>query len=452
MGGRIGDIFRTETEEATVTMRTKKRRQLCILLPNKQHLDCTVGVKARGREVLSSVLGQLRVSDLHVFGLAVLRDNEYLFLDLDLKLSKYFGKRWNKGSTTVPFIIFLRAQFYVENGQLISSGRVRQLYYTELRQKVLRSQSRQQEALFFQLAASALQAEVGDLEQGEGNEEEEEGRRRRKHRRYFLPEDYFPTWLIKRRGRDFLLLHCPVLHGELRGVSRGRAMLQFIKEAGRLQDGPLTFYRMRREKIELRSSILLGVAVKGVHIYEGSRFVLAAVGSLCLPKLVYYTHSAFHSKHVLRHLSDSHRHHINTRDAVDYIQQLEDMQASHFYREAYICDTARLRQRLQSGSLTSSMSDSSVAVGTRTAWSKEEDEEEEEKEDEGSVTVAELESCVDEQEEVFVDNPAEVSWLAELIHGVSVDGPLVLPSSWTAVTTEMKQVLRTRADEGVSVD
>ncbi|AWP17764.1 putative FERM domain-containing protein 1-like [Scophthalmus maximus] len=456
-------------------MRTKKRRQLCILLPNKQHLDCTVGVKARGREVLSSVLGQLRVSDLHVFGLAVLRDNEYLFLDLDLKLSKYFGKRWNKGSTTVPFIIFLRAQFYVENGQLISSGRVRQLYYTELRQKVLRSQSRQQEALFFQLAASALQAEVGDLEQGEGNEEEEEGRRRRKHRRYFLPEDYFPTWLIKRRGRDFLLLHCPVLHGELRGVSRGRAMLQFIKEAGRLQDGPLTFYRMRREKIELRSSILLGVAVKGVHIYEevggklcllhdlswadvdrftfqGSRFVLAAVGSLCLPKLVYYTHSAFHSKHVLRHLSDSHRHHINTRDAVDYIQQLEDMQASHFYREAYICDTARLRQRLQSGSLTSSMSDSSVAVGTRTAWSKEEDEEEEEKEDEGSVTVAELESCVDEQEEVFVDNPAEVSWLAELIHGVSVDGPLVLPSSWTAVTTEMKQVLRTRADEGVSVD
>lgn len=45
-------------------------------------------------------------------------------------------------------------------------------------------------------------------------------------------------------------------------------------------------------------------------------------------------------------------------------------------------------------------------------------------------TEAEFELHIDEPEEVFVDNPAEVSWLAELVHGVSVDGPLVLPSSW----------------------
>ncbi|XP_039991867.1 FERM domain-containing protein 6-like [Xiphias gladius] len=458
-------------------MRTKQKRRVCILLPNKQHLDCTVRVKARGHEVLNSVLKQLGVSDLLVFSLAVLRDNEYLFLDLDQKLSKYFGKRWNRVSATVPFIVFLRVQYYVENGQLILGSKVRQLYYAELRQKVLRSQSRHQEALFFQLAASALQAEVGDLEQREGNEEEG-----RKHRRYFLPEDYFPSWLIKRRGREYLLLHCPVLHGELRGVSRSQAILQFIKEASSLQDGPVTFYRMRQEKKELKSSILLGVAVKGVHIYQGvegklcllydfswtdidrftfrgSRFEIAAVGSLCLPKLVHYTHSAFHSKHVLKHLSDSHRRHIDTRDAVNYIRQLEDMQPSGVYKEAYICDTARLRQRLQSSSLTSSMSGCSVAAGTSTAWSKEEEEE-----DLATLThfllvlsvfmftVAGFELCIDDPEEVFVDNPAEVSWLAELVHGVSVDGPLVLPSCWAAVTMEMKQVLRRRADEGVSVD
>lgn len=65
---------------------------------------------------------------------------------------------------------------------------MQQLYYTELRQKVLRSQSRQQEALFFQLAASALQAEVGDLEQRDKED-------KRKRRAYFLPEDYFPSWV-----------------------------------------------------------------------------------------------------------------------------------------------------------------------------------------------------------------------------------------------------------------
>lgn len=66
---------------------------------------------------------------------------------------------------------------------------MQQLYYTELRQKVLHSQSYLQEALFFQLAASALQAEVGDLELRERNCEES------KQRRYFLPEDYFPSWV-----------------------------------------------------------------------------------------------------------------------------------------------------------------------------------------------------------------------------------------------------------------
>ncbi|XP_070783434.1 FERM domain-containing protein 6-like [Enoplosus armatus] len=424
-------------------MRTTQERQVCILLPNKQRLDCAVRVRARGHEVLNSVLQQLGVRELQVFGLALFRDNEYLFLDLEQKLSKYFGKRWNRGSLMVPFMLFLRVQYYVESGRLIMSSKVQQLYYAELRQKVLHSQSRHQEASFFQLAASALQAEVGDLH--------------RKHTHYFLPEDYFPSWLIKRRGRDFLLQHCPVLHVELRGVSRSQAILQFIKEASGLQDGPVIFYRMKQEKKGLRSSILLGVALKGVHIYQevegkqcllydfswtdidrftfqGSRFDITAVGSLCLPKLVYYTPSAFHSKHILRHLSDSHRLHINTREAAVYIQQLEDMQASQFYKEAYICDTTHLTHRLQSNSLTSSMSDCSRAVETTAAWSKEEEEED-------KVSVRESELCADEPEEVFVDDPAELSWLSELLHGASIDGPLVLSSSyWEAVTMEMKQV------------
>ncbi|CAK6956664.1 FERM domain-containing protein 6-like [Scomber scombrus] len=451
-------------------MRAKQKRHVCILLPNKQHLDCTVGMRARGHEVLNSVLKQLGVSDLQVFGLAVLKDNEYLFLDLEHKLSKYFNKRWSRRSLMVPFILFLRVQYYVESGQLIMSSKVQQLYYSELRQKVLRSQSRHQEALLFQLAASALQAEVGDLEQREGSEEGEEKRQERKHRHYFLPEDYFPSWMIKRRGREYLLQNSPVLHGELRGVSHSQAILQFIKEASSLQDGPVTFYRMRQGKKELKCSILVGVTLKGVHIYQevegkqcllynlswtnidcltfqGCRFEIHAVGSLCLPKLLYYTHSAFHSKHILKHLCDSHRFHMNTRDAVSCIQQLEDMQASQFYKEAYICDTARLRQTLHCNSLTSSMSDCSLAVETTThTWTIEDEDEDEE------VYVTEFELCVDDPEEVFVDNPAEVPWLAELLR-VPVDGRMVLPPScWEAVTTEMKQVLKRRADEAVSVD
>ncbi|KAF3853660.1 hypothetical protein F7725_014348 [Dissostichus mawsoni] len=394
-------------------MRTSQKRQVSILLPNKQHLDCTVRVSESQRPGgVEQRLKQLGVSELQVLGLAVLKDNEYLFVDLEQKLSKYFGKTWKRGSLMVPFILFLRVQYYVESGLLIMSSKVQQLYYAELRQKVLLSKSRHQEAVFFQLAASALQAEVGDLEEREEEEDEEENR---KHRLYFLPEDYFPSWLIKRRGRDFLLQHCPGLHAELRGVTRGQAILQFIKEAGNLQDGA-----------EVEGKLCLLYDLTWTHVdrltFQGSRFEISAVGSLCLPQLVFYTASACHSKHILTHLRDSHRLHINTRAAVCCIQQLEDMQASHLYKEAYICDTTRLAQRLQTNSLSSSMSDCSVVFQTTTAWSKEEECEEEQ--------VREFELCVDEPEEIFVD---EVLWTAEL----SVDEPLIFPSSyWTGSEEE----------------
>lgn len=66
---------------------------------------------------------------------------------------------------------------------------------------MLLSQSRLQEALFFQLAASALQAEVGDQEQREVEDEEEGEDNRRQRECYFLPEDYFPSW-VKEKKRD----------------------------------------------------------------------------------------------------------------------------------------------------------------------------------------------------------------------------------------------------------
>ncbi|RVE59438.1 hypothetical protein OJAV_G00188640 [Oryzias javanicus] len=424
-------------------MAAEKTRHVYVLLPNKQRLHCTVGVKARGQEVWSSVLRQLGVGDLRVFALAVLRDNEYIFLDLNQKLCKYFCKKWNRESPMVPYILFLRITFYVGSGLLIMSSRVQQLYYAELRQKLLLSQSRAQEALLFQLAALALQAEVGDHR--ETREEEKCGG-------YFRPEEYFPSWLIKRRGRDYVLQNVLKLHAELRGEPSSRAVLGFIREAGGLQDAAVTLYRMRREKRSRKSSIFLGVAVTGVHIYQeingipqillefswndidslmfqGSKFEIASSGSLCLPKLVYYSPSAFHSKHILMHIRDSHRLHFSTREAASYIQHLEDMEAGSFYRESYICDTTALKQRLQS--VLSSMSDCSA------------EEEAEEEEDEAKQWM----------DEDFVDDPADVPWLAELLYGVSVDGPLVLTSScWAAVTAEMKQVLWRRAGEAESVD
>ena len=77
-----------------------------------------------------------------------------------------------------------------------------ELYYSDLRRKVFDSLCDHQEALFLQLAAAALQAEMGDaaepiLEQ----EDEQNGKEntivseKKQKRNYFLPEDYFPSWV-----------------------------------------------------------------------------------------------------------------------------------------------------------------------------------------------------------------------------------------------------------------
>lgn len=51
--------------------------------------------------------------------------------------------------------------------------------------------------MFFQLAASALQADIGDLDLSEWKDEREQ-------RHYFLPEDYFPPWVRTVEGLPWI--------------------------------------------------------------------------------------------------------------------------------------------------------------------------------------------------------------------------------------------------------
>lgn len=67
-----------------------------------------------------------------------------------------------------------------------SERKARHLYYSDLRERVLHSECRQQEEVYFQLAGYALQADLGDHPlQREGMEVNP----------YFEPKDYFPPWV-----------------------------------------------------------------------------------------------------------------------------------------------------------------------------------------------------------------------------------------------------------------
>nr|XP_031312586.1 FERM domain-containing protein 1 isoform X8 [Camelus dromedarius] len=301
-------------------------------------------LQATGRELFQQVCDKTSIRETHFFGLSVVRNGEYVFVDLEQKLSKYFSKDWKRemhregGRADAPFVAFLRVQYYVEDGRVIRDKAARHLYYCHLKERVLRSQCAHREEAYFLLAALGLQADLGN-------------HREPVHRGpYFQPQAYFPQWIITKRGSAYILRHAPTLHREQRGLSPKEAELRFIREACRLEDVPVHFFRLYKDKKEDRPTVVLGLTLKGVQVYQevhhapqllydfpwsrvgklaflGKKFEIWPDGLPPARKLVYHTGCAWRSSHLLRLLRDSHQLHRALQPALRRLRQLEEVQA-----------------------------------------------------------------------------------------------------------------------------
>ncbi|XP_042652116.1 FERM domain-containing protein 1 isoform X2 [Tyto alba] len=331
-------------------------RSVCVFLPTREQLSLVVGVKATGQELFQQVCDLAKIKEPHFFGLSIVKNNEYVFIDLEQKLSKYFSKEWKKDTTkgtekfSPPFVAFFRVQYYVENGRVISDKVARQLYYCHLKEQVLMSRCNHKEEIYFLLAAYSLQADLGNY-------------REKVHTgRYFEPQAYFPQWIIAKRGSDYILKHAPEMHREQQGLSAKEAVLKFIKESCLLEDVPVHFYRLQKDKKEDRPTVILGLTLRGMHIYQevnhvrqllydfpwshigklaflGKKFEIQPDGLPSARKLVYYTGCPFRSRHLLQLLSNSHRLFLNIQPVLKQIHKLEEAEEKKRYRESYISDT-----------------------------------------------------------------------------------------------------------------
>ncbi|XP_051062010.1 FERM domain-containing protein 1 [Phodopus roborovskii] len=312
-------------------------RDILVLLPTWQQLRLSVEVTATGQELFQQVCYITNIQEAHIFGLSVVRnDDEYVFLDLKQKLSKYFSKDWKMDAdqrdkiSRAPFITFFRVQFYVENGRAISDKTARYLYYCHLKERVLRSRCVLREEAYFLLAARGLQADLGNYQ-----ESVHVGK-------YFEPHAYFPQWIINDRGADYILRHVPAMHGELRGLSPKEAILRFIREACRLEDVPVHFFRLYKEKKEDDPTILLGLTLKGVCIYRRKKLEIHPEGFLAMQKLLFYTGYTWRSRYLLQLLRTTHQLHLSLRPVLQWLQQLEEAEEKKCYRESYISDPLEL--------------------------------------------------------------------------------------------------------------
>ncbi|XP_028273173.1 tyrosine-protein phosphatase non-receptor type 13 isoform X3 [Parambassis ranga] len=235
------------------------QRKVGVVLLNGQKLELSCDIKAVCKDVLDMVVAHIGLVEHHLFGLAYLKDNEFFFVDLDAKLSKVAPEGWKedpkKRRTDVPFNLFLRIKFFLDDVNLIQHAMTKHQYYLQLRKDVLEERMRCNTENAMLLASLALQAEFGDYQP------EIHGKA------YFRSEHYLPVSIFDKVDQTTIKEELPKLHSNYYGASETEAEFEFLKVSQRLTEYGVHFHRVLPEK-RSQTGIMLGVYSKGVLIFE----------------------------------------------------------------------------------------------------------------------------------------------------------------------------------------
>ncbi|XP_035150448.3 tyrosine-protein phosphatase non-receptor type 13 isoform X11 [Callithrix jacchus] len=236
------------------------RRKVNIMLLNGQRLELTCDTKTICKDVFDMVVAHIGLVEHHLFALATLKDNEYFFVDPDLKLTKVAPEGWKeepkkKTKATVNFTLFFRIKFFMDDVSLIQHTLTCHQHYLQLRKDILEERMHCDDETSLLLASLALQAEYGDYQP------EVHGVS------YFRMEHYLPARVIEKLDLSYIKEELPKLHNTYVGASEKETELEFLKVCQRLTEYGVHFHRVHPEK-KSQTGILLGVCSKGVLVFE----------------------------------------------------------------------------------------------------------------------------------------------------------------------------------------
>ncbi|XP_055153050.2 tyrosine-protein phosphatase non-receptor type 13 isoform X11 [Symphalangus syndactylus] len=236
------------------------RRKVNIMLLNGQRLELTCDTKSICKDVFDMVVAHTGLVEHHLFALATLKDNEYFFVDPDLKLTKVAPEGWKeepkkKTKATVNFTLFFRIKFFMDDVSLIQHTLTCHQYYLQLRKDILEERMHCDDETSLLLASLALQAEYGDYQP------EVHGVS------YFRMEHYLPARVMEKLDLSYIKEELPKLHNTYVGASEKETELEFLKVCQRLTEYGVHFHRVHPEK-KSQTGILLGVCSKGVLVFE----------------------------------------------------------------------------------------------------------------------------------------------------------------------------------------
>ncbi|KAM5271776.1 tyrosine-protein phosphatase non-receptor type 13 [Ctenodactylus gundi] len=236
------------------------RRKVNIMLLSGQRLELTCDTKTLCKDVFDMVVAHIGLVEHHLFALATLKDNEYFFVDPDLKLTKVAPEGWKdepkkKSKATVNFTLFFRVKFFMDDVSLLQHTLTCHQYYLQLRKDILEERLHCDDETALLLASLALQAEYGDYQP------EVHGVS------YFRLEHYLPARVMEKLDLSYIKEELPKLHSTYVGASEKDTELEFLKVCQRLTEYGVHFHRVHPEK-KSQTGILLGICSKGALVFE----------------------------------------------------------------------------------------------------------------------------------------------------------------------------------------
>ncbi|XP_041666705.1 tyrosine-protein phosphatase non-receptor type 13 isoform X2 [Cheilinus undulatus] len=325
------------------------QRKVGVVLLNSQKLELSCDIKAVCKDVLDMVVAHIGLVEHHLFSLAYLRDNEFFFVDPDAKLSKVAPEGWKedpkKKKLDVPFNLFLRIKFFLDDVNLIQHAMTKHQYYLQTRKDILEERTRCDTDNAMLLASLALQAEFSDYQP------ELHGKT------YFRVEHYLPASVLDKVNQTTIKEELPKLHSNYYGASESEAEFEFLKVSQRLTEYGVHFHRVLPEK-RSQTGIMLGVFSKGVLIFEvlnGNRTAVLrfpwretkkisfAKKKICLQntsdgiKHQFQTDSNKTCQYLLQLCSDQHKFHLQMK-ARQNNQELQELENSPLSNLQYPID------------------------------------------------------------------------------------------------------------------
>uniref|UniRef100_A0A1I7RLI5 ULP_PROTEASE domain-containing protein n=1 Tax=Bursaphelenchus xylophilus TaxID=6326 RepID=A0A1I7RLI5_BURXY len=295
--------------------------------------------------IFDTVVAHLNLNESSFFGLAILENNEYFFLENEQRLEKFAPSGWRlalKNGARQSFMLFLRFKFYPKRIDFVKTQQARHSLYIQLRQNILDGALQVTRNQLLESSALALQAEFGDKHEHVSN--------------YFALDGYVPkNMLVRLKSEEShnlkdALIH---IHDSKKGLKSIEAEADFIEFCQTLPTFGAHFYLVHKFKPSSKNPVDarfrahqwvvimpqgIGIAketqigtkqINSIHEwhmirtlqYDGKRFLLATMENNIAVDHVFYLEHFTKSRYLVKFAAEQHKFMLRMRQWQSTLQR-----------------------------------------------------------------------------------------------------------------------------------